>query len=210
MILLAPQLSHAEQQYNVISSITIKGIEITRPITKKQLDFVFQNKFEDEKSSYFSECTANYVLKFSGSGYEDGSFEIFPEDNHNVDTRELNVEKLSKSPDIKGSLWITIDSKSISDYAVLIDNEDLPPSLTFREFERKYPFSAKSTSHTETEKDVKAFVVLFGENEDNNGKSHPNARSLKFDEEVAYVSSIVFLFKNDVLYKISIWQGIAC
>jgi len=209
-ILLVPQFSHAEQQYNAVNSITIKGIEITQPITKKQLDFIFQNKLEDEKSSYFSECTANYELRFSGLGYEDGRFEIFPEDNSNLDTSKLNVIKLRKLPNVKGSLWITIDNTLISDYKILIDNEGLSPSLTFQEFERKYPFSAKLGSHFETEKDVKAFAVLFRGNEDKNVKSSPNVQSLESDGELHYVSSIVFLFKNGVLYKISIFQGIAC
>jgi len=120
------------------------------------------------------------------------------------------MKKLSKSSDIKGFLWITIDSMLISDYAILIDNEDLSPSLTFQEFERKYPFSAKSKSHLETEKDVKTFAVLFGRNKDKNGKSSPNVQSLESDGELLYVSSIVFWFKNSVLYKISIFQGIAC
>jgi hypothetical protein len=59
--------AYAEQQYDHVQSVTVNGVEVTRPITYKQLTKLFHGKVPAIKSVIFSWCTANYDVSMDVS-----------------------------------------------------------------------------------------------------------------------------------------------
>ena len=194
--------------YNSVASVTLKNTEITKPITKKQVEDVFSRNIGSADSFSFSQCTANFEVSFSGLGYE-SKFEVFQEINPQYDLSEFSEKIKTDVSNLKGKLWVSVRSAYFPHYPIRIDGENISSKMTFRQFTTRFPQSAASEIQETKDKDdgIRKYAVLFGDVNDGNPTSE-----VQFIESGAlpYTSFVEFLFKDGVINKVSIWQGVAC
>ena len=191
--------------YNSVRSITVKNTEVTKPITKKQADNIFSKNIGSANAFSFSQCTGNYELYFSRKEYE-ARFEAFQEFNPQRDLSELTNTNLSS---LNGKLWVSIESTHLSSYPIRIENKLIHKNMTFKEFKNRFPQSADAEikEAESSDKSVKKYAVLFVKIDD--GSPTADIQTIE-SGALPYTSFIEFVFKNRVIKKISIWQGMAC
>ncbi|MDR3323768.1 MAG: hypothetical protein LBS89_06160 [Zoogloeaceae bacterium] len=181
---------------NHVTSVQVNGLDAFDAVTMSQWLRAFGTKGVTQ-SVDFSECTANYEVEVR---YPDKEIrlEVFPEDNPNIDLEKVFAAKDDRyrKHSLKARLWINWDDMAKFRDSLSVDGHLIGPNLTFAEFQKMFPLSAKQQNPDfAVSEDAQIYALIAG------GQTA---------EEAAYGDALLFEFKNGKLFKLAIWQGIAC
>ncbi|MDR3323663.1 MAG: hypothetical protein LBS89_05620 [Zoogloeaceae bacterium] len=191
-----PVRAQAGFELNHVTSVQVNGLDAFDAVTMSQWLKVFGTKGVTQ-SIFLNECTVNYEVEVR---YPDRTIrlEFFSEDNPNIDLEKIFAAKddrYRKHP-IKARLWINWDNMAKFKDSLRVDGHLIRPNLTFAEFQKMFPLSAKqqSTGFAASE-GAQIYALIAG------GQTA---------EEAAYGGVLLFEVKNGKLFKLAIWQGVAC
>lgn len=205
-------LAQAQMQdpFDYTTSAKLNGIELLgqeRFFSYEEAQTLFGN---DGKitGAVFSECTSNFDLDIS---YPEKNIrvrlEYFPEHNPDFDKAEkfsLENPNVANLPS-KASLWVDWDDMQFLTQTLQIGSLTVTPDLTFETFKQHFPESAKSDISAENEPPT---YVVYLASPEYIKEFEGNIQQL-FDGP-AYSMNVQLTFYEGKLYKISLWQGIAC
>ena len=192
----------AAVQYDRIATLTLQGIDVVAPISASQLDQLLGRHIDIVRHAALSQCSGNFEVHFKDVG-ENGWFEIYPEDNSARDFKSLEKKRLNDAGRLKGRLWLTLDSQQLTQFSVRLGQLSLTPDFTLAAFKRAYPRSARLGQPEEIEGQGKftAYALILGK---------PGSDTQVEDDGLPYVAHVRLLFRDGVLKKVVIHQGIAC
>ena len=192
----------AAVQYDRIATLTLQGVDVVAPISASQLDQLLGRHIDIVRHAALSQCSGNFEVHFKGA-VENGWFEIFPEDNAERDFKALEKKRLNDAGRLKGRLWLTLDSRQLAQFSVRLGQLSLRPDFTPAALKRAYPRSARFGQPEEIEGQGKftAYALILGK---------PGSDTQVEDDGLPYVAHVRLLFRDGVLKKVVIHQGIAC
>jgi hypothetical protein len=178
--------------YDRPGSVTVSGVDITRPISASQFEKIFNRQVNTRRDAEFMECTANFELPLSATGYQ-ARLEIFPEYNTPEDFQALEKKGTVNKARLKGKLWLTLDSSQLAHFPVRIGQLELSSDFGLADFRRNFPRSARPGA-VEAEGADNVYTLLIDED----------------GEALPYMAHIRLHFRHGLLRKIIIHQGVAC
>lgn len=189
-------------QYDQVAALMLRDIDVSAPVSARQLDGLLGRHIDIVRDAEFSQCTSNFEVHFKGAGH-DGFFEIYPEDNAVRDFEALQNKRLSETARLKGRLWLTLDSRQLARFPIRLGPLALTPDFTLSTFKHAYPRSARLGNPEEIEGQGKftAYALILGK---------PGSNTRIDDDGLPYVAHIRLLFRGAILQKIVIHQGVAC
>lgn len=192
--------AHAEQQYDHVHSVTVNGVEVTKPITYRQFAKVFDGRPPAIRSLVFSSCTANYDVSM-GTSNPLTRLEYFQEFNP-----KWNLVELFKAPQpdisasgLKAKIWLEWKPVTRAKQVIRVAGMNITEVLKLENFARKFPLSYKKGTDSQSG----TYEVLFG-------FEHASTDPESQEEAPPYTPSIQFVFHGGKLKALRVLQGLAC
>ncbi|WP_018610194.1 hypothetical protein [Uliginosibacterium gangwonense] len=191
--------------FNAIDEMSVKGADALAPMSRELIEKTFETDLSATKYE-FSECTANYDASFKKAG-STFAIEIFAEDNPKVKFPSRNKGKLGELKSFKARIWMNLVADFSTFYPIKVGGKEIMQNMTFEDFKKLFPTSAKNEVASET-KGEKRYVVLVNDPSD---KTQRHALVREADKgDMPYLTHIEFVFSANKLTAVVVAQGVAC
>jgi hypothetical protein len=182
-----------------VTSVKVNGLEAARAVTPPEWHKAL-GAGGVAQAAELIECTGNMEIE---ARYPEKRvrLEFFPEENPGFDLEKIQAGKKDawRQLPLKARLWIYWEDMTRFRDKVLVDGKLIGAELSFAEFARRFPGSAKrETPNVETPPGVKAYVTLLGEGD------------AEEEMEWPYAPALLFEFREGKLFRLTLWNGIAC
>lgn len=198
-------LANSEQQYDHTASIKINNIDVTKPITHRELRIILNKNLPKFGTVKYSECTGNFDT-FLRRAKPKTRLEYYQEDNNAHDLKRffLDHENHIENSSLRARLWLDWENLKNSHQDIRIGYVKITDSMTITEFSSTFPLSYRNgQSLHNSESGPTMYQVLFGFNSSLTDEE-------RNEEAPPYTPSVQFLFDNGKLKGLKILQGVAC